>query len=130
MVFGVFDGVHEGHRYFLREAKKLGERLIVVIASDESAKSLKGKTPRMNFEERLRALEAEKLADEIVTGDETAGTWKVLERHQPDVIALGYDQKALKRSVESRLGEFYPQPELALIGPFEPEKYHTSLLGY
>jgi FAD synthetase len=129
MVFGVFDGVHEGHRYFLREAKKLGDTLIVVVARDENVKALKGKEPRMKLEERIKAIEAENLASEIVPGDDSAGTWNILGKYEPDVVALGYDQKALRGSIEARLGEFYPQPELAIIGSFEPEKYHSSLLG-
>lgn len=42
MVFGVFDGLHPGHRAFLRQARKKGDKLIVVVARDNfDAKSNK-----------------------------------------------------------------------------------------
>ena len=34
MVFGTFDRLHDGHRFFLREAEKLGTTLFIVVARD------------------------------------------------------------------------------------------------
>jgi FAD synthetase len=45
IAFGVFDGLHEGHRHFLREARKLGGRLTVAVAHDEAVVMLKGRRP-------------------------------------------------------------------------------------
>jgi cytidyltransferase-like protein len=42
MVFGTFDGIHDGHRYFLNEAKKFGDKLVVAVAKDTTVKTLKG----------------------------------------------------------------------------------------
>jgi D-beta-D-heptose 7-phosphate kinase/D-beta-D-heptose 1-phosphate adenosyltransferase len=39
---GVFDLLHEGHRHLLREAKALGDFLVVAINTDASARKLKG----------------------------------------------------------------------------------------
>jgi len=41
MVFGVFDGLHEGHLFFLDEAQKYGDNLIIVVASDINVKNIK-----------------------------------------------------------------------------------------
>ena len=128
MIFGVFDGVHEGHRFLFQEAKKSGDYLIAVVAPDEAVKALKGKTPRMNLGQRLEALLKEDFADEIVAGDAISGIWEVIKTYKPDIVALGYDQQSLKESLESRIGDFDPQPKIVVIEPFEPEKYHSSLL--
>ena len=34
-IFGVFDGIHDGHLFFIREAKKQGNRLVAIVARDE-----------------------------------------------------------------------------------------------
>ena len=45
MVFGVFDGLHEGHKYLLTEAAKLCDELVVVVTLDEAVATLKGHLP-------------------------------------------------------------------------------------
>jgi len=41
LVFGTFDGLHDGHRFFLTEARKLGDRLIASVATDEIVERIK-----------------------------------------------------------------------------------------
>ncbi|PKK81324.1 MAG: FAD synthase, partial [Thermoplasmata archaeon HGW-Thermoplasmata-2] len=41
MASGVFDILHMGHIYFLEEARKLGDRLAVVVACDATVRKLK-----------------------------------------------------------------------------------------
>ena len=106
MVFGTFDGLHEGHRYFLNEAKKLGDYLIVAVAHDSAVHLLKNKAPRQDAAARVSALLFENLADEVVVGDEKQGSWEVLKRHTPDIIALGHDQHELCNSLEPLQKEF------------------------
>jgi FAD synthetase len=36
MIFGTFDLLHEGHQFFIREAKKVGGQLIIVLAHDQT----------------------------------------------------------------------------------------------
>ena len=56
---GVFDLLHTGHLYYLKEARRLGEALYVAINSDESVRALKGPTrPVMTEEQRAYALGA------------------------------------------------------------------------
>ena len=52
MVFGSFDILHQGHLYFLNEARRFGEELIVVIARDETILKVKGHKPKYNEKER------------------------------------------------------------------------------
>jgi len=129
LVFGVFDGVHEGHRAFLREAKTHGEHLIVAVAHDAVVEMLKGKRPRWNILERVEHLRKEDGVDEVVPGDGDLGKWEILEKYKPDVIALGYDQTALKAELEGYLKRAEWQPELKVMQSFEPNKYKSGLLN-
>lgn len=100
MIFGVFDGVHDGHRAFLREAKSHGDYLIVVLAQDHIVKRLKGHLPEINLAERLVHLQKEDGVNDIVIGDAELGVWEVIKKYQPHIVAIGHDQQSLKESIE------------------------------
>ena len=106
LVFGTFDGLHEGHRYFLNEAKKLGDYLIVAVAHDSAVNLFKNRAPRQDAGARVSAILSENLADEVVIGDEEQGSWEVLKKHTPDIVAVGHDQHELRSSLESLQKEF------------------------
>lgn len=129
MAFGVFDGIHEGHRMFLKEAKSCGDYLVAVAAQDSHVELLKGHSPKFCLAERLEALKEESVVDEAIPGDERIGTWGVVKKYRPEIIALGYDQQALKRDLESRMGEFDWHPEIRVMGAHEPRKNHSSLIN-
>ena len=63
---GVFDLFHQGHLNLLRNAKKLCDRLIVGVTSDELSISFKGKKPIVPFEERMDIVESVKYVDLVV----------------------------------------------------------------
>lgn len=129
MVFGTFDGLHEGHRALFREAKKYGDYLIAVVAQDGIVAELKGRGPRFTFKERFEALGREDGIDEVIEGDSELGTWEVIKKYQPDVIALGYDQAELKKDLETHLSEFDWHLEIMVLPAHEPTKFKSSLLN-
>ncbi len=129
MVFGVFDTVHEGHRHLFREAKKVGDYLIAVAAADAIAKELKGKSPKKDITERIAELEQEIEVDEVMVGDEETGSWEIIKKVKPHVIAVGYDQKAMKKSLENSLEDFNWLIELETVSAHQPEKYKSSLIN-
>jgi len=91
-VSGGFDPVHRGHIRYFKEAKRLGNYLIVLLNSDEFLVRKKGK-PFMNFEERKEILEAIKYVDEVVkVMDEDDSVAKTLEMVKPDIFAKGGDR--------------------------------------
>jgi FAD synthetase len=128
LVFGVFDGIHNGHRKFLKQAKKLGDELVVVLARDEVVEELKGHKPRFDFSERSRQLFSSGIVNKVIAGDRELGTWAAAKGEQPDVIALGYDQASLKTELEKGITAFNPAPEVLVMQPHRPDKYHTSML--
>lgn len=128
MVFGVFDGLHKGHEHFLREARGHGDYLVVVLAPDNIVRTLKGREPNHNLAERMEHLKALDAADEVVAGDPELSGWEVIKKYRPDIIALGYDQDALKEDLRRHLHEFDWPVEIMIMSPHEPEKYHSSLI--
>ena len=101
LCFGTFDGLHDGHRFFLREAGKLGDSLIVIVARDETVTELKHRTVRLTLAERMAAIVEEFPKASVVAGDRVQGSWKVLQTYTPQIIALGHDQDALGSALNS-----------------------------
>ncbi len=128
MVFGVFDVLHDGHRFLLTEAKKLGDKLIAVLPPDSIVLKLKGRPARNLLPERITNLEALKLADLALAGDEELGAWNVIRKHKPDIIALGYDQKDLAFSIAKFLQQNNLSVEQVFIKPFAGGKIHSSVI--
>jgi FAD synthetase len=90
MATGVFDLLHPGHLYFLREARKLGDELWVVVARDSTARRFKHE-PIMSEGSRVALVESLKPVDRAVLGHE-GNIYEILDEIRPDVIALGFDQ--------------------------------------
>lgn len=68
---GIFDTLHAGHVQFLRQAKALGDMLVVGINSDASAHRLKGKgRPINSARDRVALVSALDMVDEVVLFDE------------------------------------------------------------
>jgi cytidyltransferase-like protein len=64
-VSGYFDPVHVGHLEYFQKAKSIGDKLVVIVNSDEQAILKKGR-PFMPCEERCRILEAFSCVDKVV----------------------------------------------------------------
>lgn len=116
MAFGTFDGLHEGHRAFLKEARACGDHLTVVVARDHIVSALKGRFPKIDFRRRCKALMQQEGVDGVVGSDPDLGSWRVLQDCKPDVIAIGYDQTRLKESLESHLEQLPWRPEIRVMG--------------
>lgn len=128
-MFGVFDGVHEGHRVFLKQARECGDYLVAVVTRDEVVELLKGRKPTRDLILRIKEVGETGLADEAVEGDARSGSWEVIGKYKPDVIALGYDQLDLKTALLQFFREQDLEVEVMVMSPYEPEKYHSSLLN-
>lgn len=88
---GTFNVIHPGHILFLEKARELGDCLVVVVSSNETAAKTK-KYPVKDQEERKMQLERIASVDKAVVGD-PKDFFKIVLEERPDVIALGYDQK-------------------------------------
>lgn len=127
MCFGSFDILHPGHLFYLKEAKKLGDRLFVVIARDSTIKEIKGKTPKYNERQRVEHIKDLKIADRVMLGYE-ADKYEIIEEINPDVIALGYDQDSFADKLKEEMGKRKMNPKIVRLGAYKEHQYKSSKL--
>lgn len=93
MTNGCFDILHVGHVAYLEEAKKLGDKLIVAINTDDSVKRLKGDSRPINkLADRMKMLAALKSVDWVLPFDEDTPE-KLINVIGPDILVKGGDYK-------------------------------------
>ncbi len=99
---GVFDIIHLGHLHYLEESKKLGDELVVIVATDNTVRRRKHEpiTPEAM---RLELVQGLKPVDRAVLGKDGADIYEIVTEIEPDIITIGFDQ------------------------PFEPEKMEADL---
>ena len=127
VVFGIFDGVHDGHRDLFGQAKEMGDELIVIVGRDEVAARLKGKKPKYSEAERIRMLKQEPLVDDAILGDRALSVYTVLVRCNPDIVCLGYDQQVLEKDLREWMVERDKQIKLYRAKPYQEHALHNSL---
>jgi cytidyltransferase-like protein len=121
MAAGVFDFFHPGHRFFLEQAKALGDRLVVVVARDENVVRIKKQLPFFGETERKQQVEQSAIANEVLLGNRSADFLQIIERVNPQIIAFGYDQK-----IPERLKRKYPQIKIVQLSSHNPSSYKSS----
>lgn len=91
MTNGCFDILHAGHIDYLTQAKKLGDRLIVAVNSDESVSRLKGPhRPVNSLENRMKVLSALDAVDWVVPFSEETPQ-RLVSKILPDILVKGAD---------------------------------------
>jgi D-beta-D-heptose 7-phosphate kinase/D-beta-D-heptose 1-phosphate adenosyltransferase len=90
---GCFDILHRGHVEYLREAKQLGDVLIVAVNSDSSIRRLKGTLrPIMAEEDRTVVLAALEMVDYVTLFEEDTPI-PLLQILHPDILVKGGDYR-------------------------------------
>jgi D-beta-D-heptose 7-phosphate kinase/D-beta-D-heptose 1-phosphate adenosyltransferase len=88
---GCFDILHKGHLTLLKEARSLGDKLVVGLNSDDSVKRLKGSSRPVNsLETRREQLELIPYIDEVIVFEEDT-PYKLIKNLKPDLIVKGGD---------------------------------------
>jgi FAD synthetase len=122
MGFGTFDGLHPGHLSYLEQLKKLGDLIYVVVARDVNVLKFKGRLPRFNEKTRMQELIKAGIADFILPGD-TNNFYRWIETYKPDLIGLGYDQRADIEELKKR----FPDTKIIRLKAFKPDKHKSSI---
>ncbi|MFA4834118.1 MAG: adenylyltransferase/cytidyltransferase family protein [Patescibacteria group bacterium] len=93
-VSGYFNPLHVGHLEMMERAKKLGDRLVVIVNNDYQVK-LKGSVPFSNQADRLKIVSAIKWVDKVFLSiDKDKTIAKSLAKVKPDIFAKGGDRNA------------------------------------
>ena len=129
LTFGTFDLIHPGHVNFLKQAKKHGNFLIVVVARDKTVRKLKGKRPHFDEKQRLKNIKKLKIASKVILGKHNLRKkYDIIEKTRPDVICLGYDQKFFIKVLPKLMQQLKLKTEIIRLKPFRPRLYKSSIL--
>ena len=102
MATGVFDILHLGHLHYLEESKKLGDELVVVVATDTTVRKRKHE-PITPEKMRCELVASLKPVDKAVLGREGGDIFEIVKDLRPDIITLGYDQPFDQQNLEKEL---------------------------
>ncbi len=92
-ISGYFDPIHVGHLEYIAEARKLGDKLIVIVNNNHQCVLKKGK-PFMDEKDRVIITSSLKDVDEVfLSVDNDKTVCKSLELLKPDIFANGGDRK-------------------------------------
>ncbi|MFB6223179.1 MAG: adenylyltransferase/cytidyltransferase family protein [Haloarcula sp.] len=97
---GTFDILHPGHVHYLQDAADMGEELHVIVA--RSVNVTHKEPPVVPDEQRRELVSALKPVDEAHLGH-PEDIFVPIERIEPDIIALGYDQHHDDEQLEAAL---------------------------
>ncbi len=99
-VSGYFNPLHVGHLEMIKKAKKLGDKLVVIINNDKQV-ALKGSVPFMSEQDRLKIVKALRDVDEVFLSVDkykwpngAVPVIKSLAKVKPDIFANGGDRKS------------------------------------
>lgn len=119
---GTFDHLHPGHVNFLKQAKDLGDELIIIVARDENVQKIKGFRPQDENYRKLK-LEETGIPDKVILGNLGKDPLSILKELLPDIVALGYDQRVSEENIKALL----PDCRVVRLKPFHPDLFKSSL---
>jgi|TARA_B100001013_G_scaffold291908_1_gene191885 cytidyltransferase-like protein len=91
-VSGYFDPIHVGHLEYLKLAKELGDKLVVIVNNNHQCVLKKGK-PFMDEADRVEIVKALEIVDEVFLSiDQDKSVCTSLERVKPNIFANGGDR--------------------------------------
>ncbi|MDL2246637.1 FAD synthase [Methanobrevibacter sp. OttesenSCG-928-K11] len=107
MASGTFDILHPGHGIYLQKSKELGgkdSKLVVVVARDSTVRKRK-RVPIVNENQRLELIKMLKVVDEAYLGIENQHILDIVEKINPDIIAIGADQTHNVEELQKAINE-------------------------
>ncbi len=129
MTFGTFDGVHKGHLNFFKQAKKITPKsfLVVSVARDKNVLKIKGRLPTLNERKRVNLIKKFKMIDKVVLSGIRNHIPHIIKEN-PDILALGYDQKAYVKNIKKDLKNKGLLVKVVRLKPYKEKIYKNNLL--
>ena len=120
---GTFDLLHPGHVLYLERSKILGDELVVIVARDVNVRH-KPK-PVLPEEQRRRMVQSLTAVDRAILGEES-DIFRTIERLNPDIITLGFDQHFDIGHLETELSRRGLHPRIVRIEAHETCDFCSS----
>ncbi len=101
-VSGTYDILHAGHIQFFKEAKALGDYLIVSFCSSKNLLLYKGRTSAIPDDNKKILLESIRYIDKVVIGSDDGGVWDFIKSfiiEKPDILVVTEDDKYIKKKM-------------------------------
>ncbi len=92
LTYGTFDMFHIGHLNLLNRLKRLGDKLIVAVSTDEF-NSIKGKKTLIPFEQRALIVQNIKCVDMVISEKNWEQKIDDIKKYNVDIFAMGDDWK-------------------------------------
>jgi len=121
---GVFEILHPGHIQYLEDSKKLGSRLVVVVATDETARKSK-RHPVISEKQRLHMVKSLKPVDDAVLGEE-GDMYSTVVKLKPDILTIGPDQNFDPKEVQAELEKRGLRTKVVKIKRYWDSGLHSS----
>jgi tRNA pseudouridine55 synthase len=130
LVSGTFDGVHEGHKNYFQQARKLGHKLICIVARASVVKKIKGEYPRLDAKKRIKLVKQCTEIDQVFLGTygKDGEIYNFVAQLKPDVIALGYDQKAYTKNLKREMKRRGLRVKVIRLNAYKPHVYKSSII--
>ena len=123
---GVFDIIHPGHISTLNAAKTLGDVLVVVVATDNTAVKMKKRRPIHSQEQRQELVNSLSVVDLCLIGQEN-DIFKTVNLVKPQIIALGYDQVHQEQFITEGCKKIKLDAKVAILQSPIPESSSSKI---
>jgi len=123
ITFGNFDIIHPGHIAYLKFAKLQGSKLYTIVATDYFSEKIKGRVNINKEDKRKQDIIKLNIADVVLLGSKTNPFESIL-KIKPDVIVLGYDQKAPINEIK----KLFPKIKILKAPEFKPSIFKSSII--
>ena len=123
---GVFDIIHPGHIHTLNAAAELGNVLIVVVATDNTAVKMKKRKPLHTQDQRRDLVNALNVVDLCIIGQED-DIFKTVNMIRPEIIVLGYDQTHQEKAIKAGCKRINLEAKVSRLESPIPDKSSSSI---
>lgn len=90
ITYGTFDLFHIGHLKLLQRIKNLGDKLIVVVSTDEF-NTIKGKKTIIPYEQRAEIVANIKCVDLVIPENNWEQKIEDIKKYNVDIFTMGHD---------------------------------------
>lgn len=108
-----------------KQAREYGDELIAVVGRDSNVEKIKGIGPMHSENERLDLLSQIKLIDKARLGDKN-DVYKVIGEEKPDIVALGYDQRAYVDDLADAITKAGLETQIVRLTEYQENRFKSS----